>query len=57
MEKWLKYLVSEMIHDVKMEMTPADPKHHHNKHIIMGKGFEVFDFKQKWILSTLRLKY
>ena len=46
-----------MIHDVKMEMTPADPKHHHNKHIIMGKGFEVFDFKQKWILSTLRLKY
>ena len=30
--------VSEMIRDVKMEMTPADPKHHHNKHIIMGKG-------------------
>ena len=35
-----------MIHDVKMEMTPADPKHHHNKHIIMGKG------TPNWFLNT-----
>ena len=46
--------VSEMIRDVKMEMTPADPKHHHNKHIIMGQGFKFINqfFKSNILMAN-----